>query len=268
MNLDARFARMQTILGCSECFRKTQKRIPPIQHLLILHFLGHDVRSIIQFDETINEPFGSGPWPCLNRVCVEYGQKVISRIAIHGTYKHPIGNFECPKCGFVYSRRGPDRSPEDAWIRTRIVDVGESWKNKLVELAQGQNMSLAAKAEQLGVSRKMVWRYQSILFDKKAAKEKQVSSQKEKNSKRRSWLKLIKAHPELGINELRKLQETTFTWLYDHDREWLNTHRPKPAKRIIPNNRVRLAKTRLGIGISEFGCSRTKRAEVPKNRSV
>lgn len=47
--------------------------------------------------------------------------------------KKPVGTFRC-ECGFVYSRRGPDRYEEDQFKIGRIKEFGQVWEEKLMSL--------------------------------------------------------------------------------------------------------------------------------------
>jgi hypothetical protein len=215
--------------------RLSEERISPIQHLLVIHFLGWDVKSIsanpiIKLDM----PFGSGPWHCLNQVCLYHLQKTIQAVTIHHKEGFPVGVFSCPKCGYTYSRRGPDRSSEDKYRKPRIIDYGHQWREKIIKLSADSKISLRAKARELGVDPKTVLRHQNLKSSGHGLEGSHKSKKtKEIKSRRTLWLALVKQHPGLGVAELRKLSPSTYSWLYRNDRSWLMTQRPKSPNRSL-----------------------------------
>lgn len=90
------------------------------------------------FDEqTAEQPFGAGPWPCLNSASEHLGQRLIGSVEISTTRRRrrrvPLGTFRC-MCGFAYSRVGPDRSDLDQYHIDNYVSFGVQWDNCVREL--------------------------------------------------------------------------------------------------------------------------------------
>ncbi|WP_254636261.1 TnsD family Tn7-like transposition protein, partial [Lysinibacillus sp. GbtcB16] len=130
----------------SMIFQRHRKSFHPIRHLLIMIFLGDALRIFFEKGEPY-EPFGSGPWCCLNVACKDYMKSVVKNLVITRCYdtKRPVGTFTC-HCGFVYSRRGPDTITEDKYKIGRIKDFGDVWKNKLkVLIRDGGTLTGIAK---------------------------------------------------------------------------------------------------------------------------
>lgn len=121
----------------------------PLRHLLVLRFLGINADSLLTNPSSF--PFGTGPWPCLNKAAEHYYHDVIKECITSCCSKTglPVGTFKC-SCGFVYSRRGPDQTNEDRYRKGRIKAFGQVWYGKLKELNE-TNMSLRKKADLLGV---------------------------------------------------------------------------------------------------------------------
>ncbi len=78
----------------------------PLRHLLLIQFLGHNAESFFKLPKQF-KPFGTGPWPCLNRTSNHFRQSVIEECKITYSQEHgkPIGTF-CCTCGFIYCRTG------------------------------------------------------------------------------------------------------------------------------------------------------------------
>jgi hypothetical protein len=114
--------------------RKTSQARTPLHHLLFLHFLGYRLQDFL-LQPTAWRPFGEGPWPCLNPAADHYRQPVVQEMKL--TYRKEDGRltgaFTC-SCGFVYTRRGPDVTPEDRFRRERTVSYGPAWEKKLIFL--------------------------------------------------------------------------------------------------------------------------------------
>ncbi|MEK3985086.1 TnsD family Tn7-like transposition protein [Paenibacillus sp. FSL K6-3166] len=134
--------------------RKPRVSCHPLRHILLLGFLGETVESMMNNlaeEKTIYyEPFGHGPWPCLNKAANHYRQPVIvsCKITRCSSSGNPVGTFICD-CGFIYSRKGPDKADTDRFKIGRIKDFGSMWRIKHAELSL-QNLSLRKQAELLG----------------------------------------------------------------------------------------------------------------------
>jgi hypothetical protein len=79
--------------------RNTAEIIHPLRHILVLRFLGITTDRMLTFSS--GSPFGTGPWPCLNKAAEHYYQDVIEECNISRCSKTglPIGTFKC-SCGF------------------------------------------------------------------------------------------------------------------------------------------------------------------------
>jgi hypothetical protein len=215
--------------------RKPKVSCHPLRHILLLGFLGETILSLEQHINNVNfEPFGSGPWPCLNKAAEHYKQPVIDSCEITRDYKtkDPVGTFSC-KCGFVYSRRGPDKKEDDFYKIGRIKEFGLVWERKLSELS-GQDLSLRKKAEILGVDPMTV---------KNKLNPKEHSKQTEQKDNRieeyrKEWSQSIEDNKEKTITEVRSLNPGVYAWLYRHDREWLQKHYPEGLKAEKSSKRI------------------------------
>lgn len=86
--------------------RKPRVSCHPLRHILLLGFLGETIPSMVsQIGSLKYEPFGSGPWLCLNKAADHYEEPMVNSCVITRDYKTglPVGTFSC-SCGFVYSR--------------------------------------------------------------------------------------------------------------------------------------------------------------------
>ena len=129
----------------------------PLKHILLMRFLRLSPDTL--FNKNIEYlPFGKGPYPCLNPVCVKYENEIIENVEIRNSYKtkSPIGYFTCPECGFSYLRRGPDKSIEDRYRYSRIVDYGDYWREELMRLLKYNSVPKVAK---------LMWTSHTTVYD-------------------------------------------------------------------------------------------------------
>ncbi|CAI3624257.1 hypothetical protein CNEO4_830015 [Clostridium neonatale] len=102
--------------------------IHPIRHILFIQFLFGSVNELIKYKKKKYEPFGIGPWPCLNKVAKHYKQDVIKEVVIsnRSTGDKPLGIFAC-SCGYTYTRSGPDKKSADKYVKKTVKEYGPIW---------------------------------------------------------------------------------------------------------------------------------------------
>jgi hypothetical protein len=236
--------------------RKPDSALHPVQHLLLMHFLGGTISDYFLDQAGPPAPFGSGPWPCLNPVCPYYNTSVIRICTITyppGLNGRPSGSFACT-CGFIYGRTGPDAGRDDMYRRGKIIAVGQVWESTLREYWNDVSLSVNRIAERLGVDPRTVKLHAQRLglsmvrINKKkalAVSPQRVSrvafgagvAQSDLYPMRIAWQKACKVHGHRGRKYVRQQIPRVYTWLYRHDRDWLEQHLP-PRKRPKPGQRV------------------------------
>lgn len=225
--------------------RKPRVTKDPLYHLLLIRFLGHTPES---FFRSSPEPahFGQEKWPCLNSTCQHYRQEVIPHCEVHYSQdsRRPVGTFRC-ECGFVYSRLGPDKSEQDRFRYNRVETFGEVWEATLCRLWPDATISLRELARRLGVTTKTVICHAvrlDLLFPRPNAqggkkptlKTLHQDSAEERPSGTLSelyqsqWLELRQTYPDATTTQLRRKCPGIYTWLYRHQRGWLEIHKPLP----------------------------------------
>ncbi len=244
-------------------FRQGNSSIHPLRHILVIILLSGSLREFfsgnIQAKKDLKTPppfleakkdlktpppFGNGPWMCLNPAHSDYGKDVIKEIEIVecGSTNQPIGRFKC-KCGFSYSRKGPDLVESDKFKIGKITDFGPVWKEKLKQLIkQGNTMKDIAK--KLNVSPNTIKRYATLMNLSYSWKGEQLEqtliSQKfsDKISKKGGTNENIKHRRAEWLNLLESVEneryrDTVSQWLRKYDNEWLKKNKVKKGKRSI-----------------------------------
>ncbi|MGC5325180.1 TnsD family transposase [Brevibacillus sp. SYSU BS000544] len=231
--------------------RKHRKVFHPVHHVLMIQFLAGSLNIFFSestsFQSTAYQPFGVSPWLCLNKAADHYLNRVVNKIEITRCTdtKKPVATFAC-SCGFIYSRRGPDQTKDDQKKIGRIKVFGPVWEAKLRKLVRNENLSLRETARQLGADANTVKKYAILLglspkWLKNHRFEKQIKSNNRDNRRehyRKQWSKLLQEYPTISKTALRKKDQSAFTWLYRHDKQWLNAHSPITLRSRPVNKRV------------------------------
>ncbi|MDA1586173.1 TnsD family transposase [Bacillus cereus group sp. TH230-1LC] len=232
---------MQSMLKSDEsCWlkaitRKHRKSFHPIRHILLIYFLEESVDSISNYSQESYKPFGEGPYPCLNPATQHYLQPVIKEVKISrcSRTKRPIGTFGCT-CGFIYSRKGPDKFEEDKMKISRIKSFGYYWKERLHEYIFIQNLRYRECARRLKVDVKTVIKYSKDMLSNSKKMQENNLLDKWKDE----WKSLMNKNSDMTKTELRNLYPNLYMRLYRNDKDWLREYSPKLKKRVKVQNRI------------------------------
>lgn len=214
----------------------------PIRHILLSQFLGINLKEIFENKRKIERPFGSGPWPCLNPAVPHYGERVVSECKINrrvGT-NLPVGVFKC-RCGFAYSRLGPDENESDKYISENIVSYGPEWEKELLRLAVKEKVTKSEISCKLKVPRYTINRRIRNLLDQEgrtnvSARMKKIDLMRK--HKREEWLSIINNNYGVKRTNLLNIARNTYYWLNKYDKEWFLSHCPGPIPKKQPINRI------------------------------
>jgi len=225
--------------------RKPKSTIHPVRHMLLIRFLFGSVGELISVGDQPFKPFGDGPWPCLNPASNHYGQASAQLICMkRHKSKRPFGVFSC-KCGFVYTRIGPDKSPEDRYNRSYILHYGEQWKSALADLFFNQKLNLSQIARLFGVCQPTVRNHlEKLRSGQKIDSYRHWNdSEREtiKETYREKMIRILGEHPNITRSQLENMAKKEYAWLLDWDSEWFEQQLPCPLPRI--NNFYALSKT-------------------------
>lgn len=234
--------------------RKPRNVIHPIRHLLIIRFLSGSLESFIPKLNFEYKPFGDGPWPCLNPVANHFKKDVVSDLSItHCTNTAlPVGTFKC-ECGFVYSRRGPDKVMEDRYRVGRIKSFGSVWEKGLQKLAAKGQLGLRGMAREMQADPGTVKRYlekqdlkayldvgeMTSLAEASLSNKNNDISQTQRQIleiRRKKMLTVVNEADRLSRTQIRNRIPDIFIWLYRHDSDWLDSILPPSVNRRVSRN--------------------------------
>ena len=220
--------------------RDLKRTVHPIRNLLFIDFLEEDIS---EFFKDINEefgPFGEGPWLCLNSAVDHYKQRVVTDLKITEDYKTrvPVGTFTC-ECGFIYSRKGPDKTERDKYKIGRIKNFGPAWENKLKGYLEENKYGLREIARFMQCDPKTVLKFD--YFKSKSQKinnnNKSVCCDKTEEYKQ-SILKVMQTNPKLSRTKIREICPKEYAYIYRRDKAWIFDNLPQKVKTNNHRNKV------------------------------
>lgn len=219
--------------------RDLSRTVHPLRHILLINFLSEGMENFFRDIKIDFNPFGKGPWPCLNRASDHYRKKVIKDVIITDDYKSrlPVGTFSC-ECGFIYSRKGPDKEENDKYRIGRVKQFGDIWMNKLEGYLKQNKYSLREMARLLNCDTNTIKKYKAILENKPQNKEITNKIIDNDDKYKTQLLEFIKANPNMRRTEIHKLRGKEYSYLYRKDPKWLFDNLPSKTLQARKQNRV------------------------------
>jgi ribosomal protein S4 len=166
---------------------------------------------------------------------------------------------------------GPDKSKSDRKKIDRFISFGEQWDNTLCELLdKGLGYSLMKPLLGVGTKtlakqiirlgrrssggRPLSWAIKPEIRTLKARDGRKISPHELKQRRatnRRKFLEATKANPELSRNQIRVWFAAQYSWLYQHDRPWLNKHLPalRPVRKRKPKTNWAQKDAELAVAV-------------------
>lgn len=229
--LDGHAGSLCTGRGIRALLRFPRRAMPPLYHLLLIHFLGFTAEEFFALPQHPTW-FGTGPWPCLNPVVPHRNERAVVQceVRIRRQDGRPIGRFSCG-CGFTYSRVGPDWGPLAQFSYHSVEQFGLYWEWVLRRRWRDRRLMREALAEQLGVSRVTLWveairlgllSKTSSLREGKRWKRVPGVQPKDCEQKRVQWQQLTQRRRRTLAQERRCRR--LYAWLFRWDGVWLRAH--------------------------------------------
>jgi len=215
--------------------RNSNRTSHPLRHLLLINFLIGDIELFFNQINKKYNPFGQGPWPCLNKVADHYRQNVISDIIITKDSKAPVpvGTFKC-SCGYIYARKGPDEYPEDRYKIGKTKEFGHVWTGKLKELLKEGIYSSRQLAEMFGCDPNTIRKKATELnmnyfsinkisnINTDNVKQEQTNSLKLDEFKNKV-MEVVETNKYAGKLKIKALIPNEIRYICKYDKDWLDT---------------------------------------------
>lgn len=131
----------------------------PLHHILLMRFFAGTVENFFHMEVKEELPYGSGPWPCANKLCSHYQKDVTLQTGIRKMGNEVWAWFECPYCGMRYRRSDRGQSFEEYLKKPCISDRGFIYEERLKECLSNPELSLNAIANTLGVGANTIGQY-------------------------------------------------------------------------------------------------------------
>jgi hypothetical protein len=224
----------------------------PIHNLLLMQFLGVTLEKFFLIDSS--QPFGNGPWVCLNPTISHFNQLTIHNVQLSATRDgRPIGVFACA-CGYTYKvvpRK--DKSLTDLF---RVVKYGAAWCDVFTKAWQDNSITMTELMNRFGLDHGTL-RHQAvrlklpitrhnartqnpkIRLGRGAAKRYRPKRQVNLLETRQSFLAAKAEQPQQSRTELREQQKKNVSRLRRYDQEWLSQNQPSiENKPVVRENRI------------------------------
>lgn len=208
----------------------------PIRHILIMRLLAGSVKEF--YEKNYNyQPFGSGPWICMNHLAEHYLKECVDdlEINVHSAYRRVQGDFTC-SCGFKYRLILPEKTPlEVNRFSHRIIERGDLWRNEFQKLLS-KNLSIIEISHITKMSRptvrkikKQVFSGKKIMITRGTGRRKVCSDEIRTQNYKEEWEIIFKENPTLNRTQLKALNQAAFAWIKKNDEAWMEKHLP-PVK--------------------------------------
>ncbi|MDA1818263.1 TnsD family Tn7-like transposition protein [Bacillus cereus] len=207
----------------------------PIRHLLVMRALCGSSKTFFE-KEHVFEPFGKGPWVCMNHLSDHYLQRDVKevKVSLHSGNRRIQGDFIC-KCGFIYRLREWEQDPlEVVQFSNRIIERGEVWEENF-KMLLNRNLSWGKLSELTGFS---IPTLRKIVAEQKGERKKGISgkvvTEEEKRKKTANYKKIWKeqreSYPNYNRKKLIDMNRAVYGWLHKYDMQWLEENMPVSQK--------------------------------------
>ncbi len=222
----------------------------PLHHLLFIQLLCETLQEFFSHPQYLPDPFGSGPWPCLNPLCPHYKAPAIASYALKENHlNQPIGTFTCD-CGFSYARTGPD-ADDDAIFRVGgVSQYGHLWDHHLTTYWLDQNISTRQIARLMHTMVATVRRQAARLslpfapdIPRRGERPKiyQDFIEEQRDLYHSLLVEEFRAHPDMKV---REVPSKIYHWFQRHD--------PEGFKKYFPNVGLSSKQERLTRGRAQL----------------
>ena len=192
------------------------RALSPLQHILLMCFLKNSIKEFVDSEPSDN-PFGKEPFLCENPVCPHYHTDGAICTEVRRFNSRAVGHFFCEDCGMRYKI---SKSKAAKGI-TVITDYGRLWKNELIRCSQDKTITIQETEKVLKcdksvfmLQKKKLGLLESPLYDTKMGPEKYYKSK---------IIELCEKYDELTISLLQEKVPGAYSYLGDHDYEWLRS---------------------------------------------
>ena len=201
----------------------------PIHHILLMRFFAGTVENFFNIEVKAELPYGSGPWPCANKLCSHYRKDGAIQVEICKKRDEIWAWFECPHCGMRYRRSDPRQSFEEYLKKPCISNRGFIYEQHLKEYLSDPELSLNAIADLLGVGANTVGQYakKNGIDVKKRRKASYYSCGTDKSEGKTAYYKRrvqeeLQKTPIMSCRDLKERVPGAYEWLIRKEPDWIH----------------------------------------------
>lgn len=211
----------------------------PIRHILMIKFLFGNLGSFMNYDKEYM-PFGIGPWKCINPICEKYDEACIETVMLSkGSKEGKIrGEWQCTCCGIKYTRMGPVEVDDDFYKKAFIIEYGEKWEKRFIEVCNDQTMTLNDIANNMKCSYQIVKNQMRRLNIVRQHNQENIEDLLVQA--KGVLLGEIERTPNINRQDLMNRHRQEYLFLLENDRGWINNCESLPnySKNIANNKRA------------------------------
>lgn len=218
-------------------FSNQYEYLHPSRHLVLIYYLCGSIKDFFEKEYTF-EPFGKGPWICMNPFASHYLERCIHDVNYTVDKNRLIlrADFKC-ECGFVYRLFSAEDNPLNVkTFNRRIVSLGNVWYKEVKKLIE-EGVPINVLQERSGFTKiafnNKIMNFEQIKVESKHEKcsRKKIEKFEEIRKERRSqWMKQFRSHPNYSRSQLIKLDAKLYRWMMRYDREWIEKHTTEAIK--------------------------------------
>lgn len=203
----------------------------PFRELLFIIFMFGSLAGLRNRKNEF-EPFGKGPWLCLNPTADHYKMPMINDCVLkRGRYHPVIGIFKC-ECGFTYTRKPPESGDSNQYKKSKVLQFGWLWEQTVRNLFD-QGLSPHQISKQVSTDIRQVKRCINEQSNDVLAENKN-----HKKLMHRNQICLVKKDCTTR-NEIWDKARSACKWLSRYDKEWFEGNMPPPVRFLAERNRNR-----------------------------
>ena len=203
------------------------EHLRPLHHILLMEYLRGSVENFHLAIPDI-EPYGNGPWPCVNKVCPCYGKDSARKVLVTYINGLTIGHFQCDYCGMKYQRSRPELEFEEYAGHVAILEYGSLWYNMLRDCVEVKKLPLYETVKVMRSTMTTVQRRAdeiglNLNMNRKGCiyREKDFASIDPSQYYRQKVQEALEKQPELTAQELDEIVPGAYAWFHKNDFQWL-----------------------------------------------
>lgn len=208
-------------------FESVSEHLRPLHHILLMEFLKGSSEKFYEAIPEI-EPYGNGPWPCVNKICLHYGKDGAKKVSVSYFNGLTLGQFQCETCGMKYQRSNTEQVFEEYVEHVTILNYGHYWYEMLRECVEVKKLRLTETATVLKCTTTTVKkRADEIGINPNQNRKSCIYREKDGSKTDRSQYfrsrvtELLEVQPELTASELEEQIPGAYAWFNKNDFQWL-----------------------------------------------